>query len=110
MPAAECNIAASVSAEYRPRPGRFIGVSPTWWHRAKQKSDRGPRGFRNAALGRSTGREIATMSESATYLVDGKELLADQCRTLFAGMALLDRHTKVLDRIEGHTVIDIGCY
>ena len=50
------------------------------------------------------------MSESATYLVDGKELLADQCRTLFAGMALLDRHTKVLDRIEGHTVIDIGCY
>ncbi len=50
------------------------------------------------------------MSYSATYLVDGKHLSADQCRALFAGVSLLDRQIKVLDRIEGDTIIDVGCY
>ena len=45
-----------------------------------------------------------------TYLVDGKHLSADQCRALFAGMSLLDRQIKVLERIEGDTIIDIGCH
>jgi ubiquinone/menaquinone biosynthesis C-methylase UbiE len=52
----------------------------------------------------------AVMSYSATYLVDGKHLSADQCRALFAGVSLLDRQIKVLDRIEGDTIIDVGCY
>ncbi len=50
------------------------------------------------------------MSDAATYLVDGKRLSADQCRTLFAGTSLLDRQIKVLERIEGETIVDVGCY
>jgi ubiquinone/menaquinone biosynthesis C-methylase UbiE len=50
------------------------------------------------------------MNHSATYLVDGKHLSADQCRTLFAAMPLLDRQIKVLERIEGDTIIDVGCF
>jgi len=53
---------------------------------------------------------MPSMSDSATYLVDGKRLSADQCRALFAGMALSDRHLKVLERIEGETVVDVGCF
>ena len=62
----------------------------------------------------STARAAAAagrkMNPSETYLVDGKHLSADQCRALFAGMSLLDRQIKVLERIEGQTVIDIGCH
>jgi ubiquinone/menaquinone biosynthesis C-methylase UbiE len=50
------------------------------------------------------------MNHSATYLVDGKHLSADQCRALFAAMPLLDRQIKVLERIEGDTIIDVGCF
>jgi 2-polyprenyl-3-methyl-5-hydroxy-6-metoxy-1,4-benzoquinol methylase len=50
------------------------------------------------------------MREAATYLVDGKHLSADQCRALFGEMSLLDRQVKVLERIEGHTIVDVGCY
>jgi ubiquinone/menaquinone biosynthesis C-methylase UbiE len=50
------------------------------------------------------------MSDSATYLVDDKHLSADQCRALFAGMPLFDRQIKVLELIEGDTIIDVGCY
>jgi ubiquinone/menaquinone biosynthesis C-methylase UbiE len=50
------------------------------------------------------------MKPSQTYLVDGERLSADQCRALFAGMSLLDRQIKVLERIEGDTIIDIGCH
>jgi ubiquinone/menaquinone biosynthesis C-methylase UbiE len=49
-------------------------------------------------------------SHSATYLVDGKYLSAEQCRVLFAGMPLSDRQIKVLERIEGDTIVDVGCY
>ncbi len=63
-----------------------------------------------AALARDTGCGIGAMSESATYLVDGKQLSADQCRALFGGMSLLDRQVKVLELIEGHTIVDVGCY
>jgi 2-polyprenyl-3-methyl-5-hydroxy-6-metoxy-1,4-benzoquinol methylase len=45
-----------------------------------------------------------------TYLVDGKALSADQCLALFGAMPLFDRQIKVLERIEGETIIDIGCY
>jgi 2-polyprenyl-3-methyl-5-hydroxy-6-metoxy-1,4-benzoquinol methylase len=45
-----------------------------------------------------------------TYLVDGKQLSAGQCRALFGAMPLFDRQIKVLERIEGDTVLDIGCY
>jgi 2-polyprenyl-3-methyl-5-hydroxy-6-metoxy-1,4-benzoquinol methylase len=50
------------------------------------------------------------MCHSATYLVDGKRLSADQIRALFAAMPLMDRQIKVLERIEGNMVIDVGCY
>lgn len=45
-----------------------------------------------------------------TYLVDGKHLSADQCRALFGAMPLFDRQIKVLERVEGDSIIDIGCY
>ena len=52
----------------------------------------------------------ASGAHSATYLVNGKELSADQCRALFAGIRLSDRQMKVLERIEGNLIIDVGCY
>jgi ubiquinone/menaquinone biosynthesis C-methylase UbiE len=61
----------------------------------------------NSARGESRAVE---MSSSETYLVDGRPLSAEQCRALFGAMSLSDRQAKVLDRIEGDTVIDIGCY
>src|SRR6516164_1775240 len=61
----------------------------------------------NSARGESRAVE---MSSSETYLVDGEPLSAEQCRALFGAMSLSDRQAKVLDRIEGDTVIDIGCY
>jgi ubiquinone/menaquinone biosynthesis C-methylase UbiE len=47
---------------------------------------------------------------SATYLFDGRHLTAGQCRALFTGMPLSDRQSKVLNRIEGNTIIDVGCF
>jgi trans-aconitate methyltransferase len=49
-------------------------------------------------------------SEPATYLVEGKRLTEAQCRELFADVPLSDRHIKVLERIEGDTVVDVGCF
>ena len=41
---------------------------------------------------------------------DGDEQLsAEQCRALFSRMPLLDRQLKVIERIEGETIVDIGC-
>jgi ubiquinone/menaquinone biosynthesis C-methylase UbiE len=48
--------------------------------------------------------------EPETYLVEDKHLTEAQCRALFAALPLLDRHFKVLDRIEGETIVDIGCF
>jgi 2-polyprenyl-3-methyl-5-hydroxy-6-metoxy-1,4-benzoquinol methylase len=48
--------------------------------------------------------------EPATYLVEGKRLTEAQCRALFADFPLSDRHIKVLERIEGDTVVDVGCF
>ena len=50
------------------------------------------------------------MSDSASYLVEGKQLSADQCRILFGGLSLPERQFKVLERLEGDTVVDVGCY
>jgi hypothetical protein len=50
------------------------------------------------------------MSDSASYLVDGKQLSADQCRTMFGGMSLPERQSKVLERLEGRTIVDVGCH
>ena len=47
---------------------------------------------------------------SATYLFDGRHLTAGQCRALFTGMPLSDRQSKVLNRIEGSMIIDVGCF
>jgi 2-polyprenyl-3-methyl-5-hydroxy-6-metoxy-1,4-benzoquinol methylase len=51
-----------------------------------------------------------TMSHPATYLVGDEQLSAEQCRALFSRMPLLDRQLKVIERIEGDTIVDIGCY
>lgn len=50
------------------------------------------------------------MSDGAMYLVDGRALSADQCRTFFSRLPSSERHAKVLDWIEGDIVVDIGCY
>jgi ubiquinone/menaquinone biosynthesis C-methylase UbiE len=47
---------------------------------------------------------------SATYLFDGRHLTAGQCRALFTGMPISDRQSKVLNRIEGNMIIDVGCF
>jgi ubiquinone/menaquinone biosynthesis C-methylase UbiE len=49
------------------------------------------------------------MNDAATYLFDGNRLSADQCRSLLGTMPLLDRQAKVLARIEGDTILDVGC-
>jgi ubiquinone/menaquinone biosynthesis C-methylase UbiE len=46
---------------------------------------------------------------TATYLVDGHRLSADECRVLLAGAQLLDRQLAVMTRIEGAVVVDVGC-
>ena len=50
------------------------------------------------------------MSSPETYLVDGEQLSAAQCRALLGAMPLLDRQHKVLERIEGDMIVDLGCY
>ena len=44
------------------------------------------------------------------FLVDGKHLTAEECRAAFATEILADRQIKVVERLEGHTIVDIGCY
>jgi ubiquinone/menaquinone biosynthesis C-methylase UbiE len=56
------------------------------------------------------GGAVRSEPATGTYLVDGKRLSADQCRALFGAMPLFDRQIKVLERVEGDTIIDIGCY
>jgi 2-polyprenyl-3-methyl-5-hydroxy-6-metoxy-1,4-benzoquinol methylase len=48
--------------------------------------------------------------EPETYLVEGRHLTQEQCRALFARLPLSDRHIKVLDRLEGEGVLDVGCF
>ncbi len=45
-----------------------------------------------------------------TFLVDGQHLTAEQCHKLFSGHVLSDRQIKVIDRVEGDNLLDIGCY
>lgn len=45
-----------------------------------------------------------------TYLVDGKNLSAEECKRIFGTTKLVDRQLRVLDFIEGDRVLDIGCY
>jgi SAM-dependent methyltransferase len=48
--------------------------------------------------------------QDSIYIVDGERLSAQQCRALLGKLPFSDRHAKVLDRIEGDTIVDIGCY
>ncbi len=45
-----------------------------------------------------------------TYSVDGKNISAEECRSIFRTTKLGDRQLRVLDFIEGDHVLDIGCY
>jgi 2-polyprenyl-3-methyl-5-hydroxy-6-metoxy-1,4-benzoquinol methylase len=45
-----------------------------------------------------------------TYMVDGKAISAEECRSMFSSVALSDRQRHVLELIEGASVVDIGCY
>jgi 2-polyprenyl-3-methyl-5-hydroxy-6-metoxy-1,4-benzoquinol methylase len=68
--------------------------------------------YHSTEIGADSVDAAADRSERATetYLVDGKRLSADQCLVLFGAMPLFDRQIKVLERIEGNTIIDVGCY
>jgi 2-polyprenyl-3-methyl-5-hydroxy-6-metoxy-1,4-benzoquinol methylase len=45
-----------------------------------------------------------------TYLVDGKNVTAEECRNIFAFHKIGDRQRQVLGLVEGERVLDIGCY
>jgi ubiquinone/menaquinone biosynthesis C-methylase UbiE len=49
------------------------------------------------------------MSDVTTFLVAGNRLSADQCRTRFAVQPLSDRQAKVMERLEGDLIVDVGC-
>jgi ubiquinone/menaquinone biosynthesis C-methylase UbiE len=49
------------------------------------------------------------MSDATTFLVDGDRLSADQCRTRFVAQPLPDRQAKVMQRLEGDLIVDVGC-
>jgi 2-polyprenyl-3-methyl-5-hydroxy-6-metoxy-1,4-benzoquinol methylase len=44
------------------------------------------------------------------FLVDGKDLSAAEARAIFAHEPFSDRQQKVLDRVEGEAILDVGCY
>lgn len=50
------------------------------------------------------------MNCADTFLVDGQHLTSEQCRELFSGHVFSDRQIKVIDRVEGDRLLDIGCY
>ena len=50
------------------------------------------------------------MPSPETYLVDGKNLSADECRHIFCSSKLGDRQLQVLDLLEGERLLDVGCY
>lgn len=45
-----------------------------------------------------------------TFMVDGRSLTGEECRKLFRGIELGERQREVLELVEGHRVVDIGCY
>ena len=45
-----------------------------------------------------------------TYLVDGRNLSAEECRKVFLPVRLGDRQLRVLNFVEGDEILDIGCY
>lgn len=45
-----------------------------------------------------------------TYMVDGQNVTAEDCKRIFASLKLGDRQRRVLNLIEGGSVLDIGCY
>lgn len=50
------------------------------------------------------------MIVAETYLVDGQQMSADECRQIFLEVPLGDRQEQVLQLVEGDTVVDVGCY
>ena len=61
-------------------------------------------------LARRAARPDNVTASVETYLVDGKNLSAEECRSIFRTAKLGDRQLRVLDFIEGDRVLDIGCY
>lgn len=47
------------------------------------------------------------MSFPETYMVDGKNLSADECRSIFSSSKLGDRQLQVLDLLEGDRILDV---
>ncbi|MGB9115074.1 class I SAM-dependent methyltransferase [Bradyrhizobium sp.] len=43
-------------------------------------------------------------------MVDGKNISADECRSIFSSSKLGDRQLLVLDFLEGDRLLDVGCY
>jgi SAM-dependent methyltransferase len=44
------------------------------------------------------------------FVFDGRKLTADDIRKLLADAPLLERQAKVLEHVEGATILDIGCF
>lgn len=49
-------------------------------------------------------------ASTETYLVDGKNLSAEECKSIFRTTKLGDRQCRVLSLVEGGRILDIGCY
>lgn len=54
--------------------------------------------------------DAPTIADGDRLLVDGKYLTDDECRAAFANETLADRQLKIMERIEGDSVVDVGCY
>lgn len=50
------------------------------------------------------------MDRQVPYVFDGRTLTADEIRKLLADAPLLERQAKVLEHVEGSTILDIGCF
>jgi 2-polyprenyl-3-methyl-5-hydroxy-6-metoxy-1,4-benzoquinol methylase len=61
-------------------------------------------------LAQRAERPDNVISSPETYMVDGKNISADECRSIFCSSKLGDRQLQVLDFLEGDQLLDVGCY
>lgn len=61
-------------------------------------------------LARRATRSDNVTASTETYLVDGKNLSAEECKSIFRTTKLGDRQCRVLSLVEGGRILDIGCY
>jgi ubiquinone/menaquinone biosynthesis C-methylase UbiE len=84
-------------------------AKPFLHHFAMKSDARQPGTPTVGAMPGRTDAEIHQMSDAASYQVDGHRRSADECRSLLAAQPPPDRQIKVMARIEGAVVVDVGC-